>query len=235
MTITREDGDDISCDSHQKADKKRQLTNICGSCICWFEPSSRASYWWSFIVCLAVLYNYWVIIFRYAFYEIKKDTALTWLVLDYTMDFLYVLDIFKGLRTAYLEEGVLQTDTVKMRVHYKNTMTFYFDCLCLLPLDFIYLSIGYNSLLRGARLMKIYKLWTFLDTTERHTNFPNLVRTISMVHYLFIIFHWNASLFYIIMQDSSAFNNDNFNKDAASGEYVLLYVSLNPLYQVSNN
>ena len=37
-----------------------------------------------------------------------------------------------------------------------------------------------------------------MDRTERHTNYPNLFRTIVMIHYLLAIFHWNACLIYIL-------------------------------------
>ncbi|XP_067949992.1 cyclic nucleotide-gated channel alpha-3-like [Watersipora subatra] len=215
VTITRESVGNVSEELSMDEQKtlKHKVAKVCSACECYFEPSSRASYWWSFIVCLAVLYNYWVLIFRYAFDEITSETALTWLPLDYSMDLIYLLDIFKGLRTAYLDNGVLQTDAAKMRTHYKNTMIFYFDCLCLLPLDFIYLSVGYNSMLRSARLMKVYKLWKFLDITERHTNFPNLIRTCTMIHYLFLMFHWNASVFFIVMRDSAAFDDTQCDND----------------------
>ena len=50
--------------------------------------------------------------------------------------------------TAYLEDGVLQTDSVKLRQHYMNSTTFYIDLLCLLPLDFLYLSLEFQVSLR---------------------------------------------------------------------------------------
>lgn len=215
ITITREEGETASDLSTGKPAKK---SLSCLVCECCFEPSSRASYWWSFIVCLAVIYNYWVIIFRYTFDEITLETCFVWFMCDYTMDLIYLLDIFKGLRTAYLDQGVVVRDVTKMGLHYRNTMVFYADWLCLLPLDLIYLSVGFKSLLRSARLIKIYKVWTFLDTTERHTNFPNLIRTLSMVHYLLIIFHWNASLFFTIMKQSAAFHNDDFDITTSTGK-----------------
>ena len=107
-------------------------------------------------------------------------------------------DILFTLRTGFLEEGVLQTDPIKLKHHYMNTTRFYVDLLCLIPLDILYLSIGYNSMLRCFRLVKIYRFWAFLDRLERHTNFPNLFRTIVMLHYLFAIFHWNACLTYFL-------------------------------------
>jgi hypothetical protein len=67
-----------------------------------------------------------------------------------------------------------------------------------MPLDILYLSLGYNSIFRCFRLVKIYRFWGFLDRTERHTNFPNLFRTIVMLHYLFAIFHWNSCISYFL-------------------------------------
>jgi hypothetical protein len=125
-----------------------------------------------------------------------------WLCLDYFCDLIYVLDIAFHFRTGYLDEGVLQTDSNKLRQHYMNSTTFYVDCLCLLPLDFLYLSIGFNSMLRCFRLVKIYRFWTFMDRTERHTNYPNVFRSISLVHYLLVIFHWNACLYHIVMRNN---------------------------------
>ena len=165
-----------------------------------FDPSGRLCYWWSSVVSVAFLYNFWVIIYRYAFQEINPDNIAVWFTLDYTADLLYVLDIAFHFRTGYLEDGVLQTDPVKLRIHYTNTTTFYIDCLCLLPLDFLYLSIGFCSILRGFRLVKVYRYWAFLDRTERHTNYPNVVRATTLMHYLIALFHWNACLYYIVAQ-----------------------------------
>lgn len=82
-----------------------------------------------------------------------------------------------------------------------NSTTFYVDLLCLLPLDFLYLSIGFKSILRSFRIVKIYRFWAFLDRTERHTNYPNVFRGVSLIHYLMVIFHWNACLCHIISKN----------------------------------
>ena len=121
-----------------------------------------------------------------------------WFAFDYFADFLYICDILFNFRTGFLEEGVLQTDPIRLRHHYMNTTRFYVDCLCLMPLDILYLSIGYYSIFRCFRLVKIYRFWAFLDRTERHTNFPNVFRTVVMLHYLFAIFHWNACFSYLL-------------------------------------
>ena len=163
-----------------------------------FDPSGRLSYWWSSIVSIAFIYNFWVIVYRFAFQEISAENISVWFTLDYLADFIYILDIAFHFRTGYLEDGVLQTDATKLRIHYMNTTNFYVDCLCLLPLDFLYLSIGFCSILRWFRLVKVYRFWTFLDRTERHTNYPNVIRTTTLMHYLLALFHWNACAYYIV-------------------------------------
>ena len=102
-----------------------------------------------------------------------------------------------------------------------NCTIFYIDCLCLLPLDFLYLSIGFNSILRCFRLIKIYRFWAFLDRTERHTNYPNVFRTLSLVHYILVIFHWNACLFHIISINDGFGSRDWFKYDQQSCPGVL--------------
>ncbi|XP_044596622.1 potassium/sodium hyperpolarization-activated cyclic nucleotide-gated channel 2 isoform X3 [Cotesia glomerata] len=174
-----------------------------------FDPAGRLCYYWSMVVSLAFLYNFWVIIYRFAFQEINGETLVVWFCLDYFSDLLYLVDIVFHFRTGYLEDGVLQTDATKLRNHYMNTTTFYIDCLCLLPLDFLYLSIGFNSILRSFRLVKIYRFWAFMDRTERHTNYPNLFRSTSLIHYLLVIFHWNGCFYHIIYKNH-AFGSKNW-------------------------
>nr|KAG5687013.1 hypothetical protein BaRGS_016483 [Batillaria attramentaria] len=189
-----------------------------------FDPSGRLCYWWSSVVSIAFLYNFWVIIYRFAFQEINADNIAVWFTLDYTADLLYVLDIAFHFRTGYLEDGVLQTDPVKLRIHYTNTTTFYIDCLCLLPLDFLYLSIGFCSILRGFRLVKVYRFWAFMDRTERHTNYPNVIRATTLMHYLIALFHWNACLYYIVARSLGRSHDDwRFPKEQ-DGSMALQYL-----------
>lgn len=176
------------------------------------------------VVSLAFLYNFWVIIYRFAFQEINVESIVVWFCLDYFSDFLYLVDILFHFRTGYLEDGVLQTDSTKLRQHYMNSTTFYIDCLCLLPLDFLYLSIGFNSILRSFRLVKIYRFWAFMDRTERHTNYPNLFRSTSLIHYLLVIFHWNGCLYHIIYKNNGFGSKNWVFHDSESADVVKQYL-----------
>ncbi|XP_043487202.1 potassium/sodium hyperpolarization-activated cyclic nucleotide-gated channel 3-like isoform X3 [Polistes fuscatus] len=189
-----------------------------------FDPAGRLCYYWSMVVSLAFLYNFWVIIYRFAFQEINGETRWIWFCLDYFSDFLYVLDIIFHVRTGYLEDGVLQTDATKLRNHYTNSTTFYIDILCLLPLDFLYLSIGFNSMLRSFRLVKIYRFWAFMDRTERHTNYPNLFRSTSLIHYLLVIFHWNGCLYHIIYKNNGFGSKNWVFNDSETADVVKQYL-----------
>ncbi|CAO1421312.1 unnamed protein product [Diamesa serratosioi] len=211
----RRSGCSTSTTSHRKPSPKWTFV---------FDPAGRLCYYWSMVVSLAFLYNFWVIIYRFAFQEINGDSLLVWFCLDYFSDFLYLIDILFHFRTGYLEDGVLQTDSTKLRQHYMNSTIFYIDCLCLLPLDFLYLSIGFNSILRSFRLVKIYRFWAFMDRTERHTNYPNLFRSTSLIHYLLVIFHWNGCLFHIIYKNNGFGSKNWVFNDSETADVVKQYL-----------
>ena len=147
---------------------------------------------------LAFLYNLWVIIYRFSFSEINQETQFMWMMCDYTADTLYIIDILFNFHTGFLEEGVLQTDPIRIRHHYMNTTRFYIDCLCLLPLDILYLSFGFQSIFRCFRLVKVYKLMALLERTERHFSYPNVFQSFVLIKYLFFVFHWNTCITHLM-------------------------------------
>ena len=209
--VRRKDIADKFGKNKQRFERMETSSSLVGGCK-WtfvFDPSGRLAYWWSFVVSIAFLYNFWVIIYRTAFEEINAENQAVWFTLDYSADLLYILDIAFHFRTGYLEDGVLQTDATKLRIHYMNSTVFYVDCLCLLPLDALYLSIGIRSLFRSLRLVKIYRFWAFIDRTERHTNYPNMIRTITLLHYLFAIYHWNACLLNMVVEQLPTRNDES--------------------------
>jgi cyclic nucleotide gated channel alpha 3 len=74
-----------------------------------------------FVVSLAFLYNFWVMIYRFSFNEINSKNKVYWFTFDYFADLLYICDILFNFRTGFLEEGVLQTDPIRLRHHYMNS------------------------------------------------------------------------------------------------------------------
>ncbi|CAH8436843.1 unnamed protein product [Schistosoma turkestanicum] len=175
------------------------------SALFYFNPSGRIVHSWCGVISIVFMYHLWVIIYRFSFNEINQQTVIFWLTLDYFADLLYLIDMTISLRTGFLEDGVMQFDGMKMRSHYLNSSRFYIDCLSLLPLDFLYLSIGFKSILRIFRLCKVYKFWQFMDRAERHTNYPNLMRSTKLLLYYLTFLHWNACIFQLINSTDSLF------------------------------
>ena len=163
------------------------------------DPSGRLSFWWSAVVSAAFVYNFWVLVFRSVFDEVAPRNVVLWFSLDYTADLFYVFDMALQFRTGYLGDGILQRRPSRTTRNYLNSAVFYVDCLSLLPLDLLYFWIGIWSTLRFTRLLKVHRFWELLDRTERHTNHPNLVRTLTLLHYLFALYHWNACLIHLVV------------------------------------
>jgi len=51
---------------------------------------------------VAVLYNLLVIVARSVFWQLRERGMIAWFVLDYTCDFVYLVDMFVQLRTGLL-------------------------------------------------------------------------------------------------------------------------------------
>jgi hypothetical protein len=74
---------------------------------------------WLFVVMLCYMYNCWVIPLRNTFpYQTAENTPI-WLVLDYSADVIYFLDMaFIKPRIKYLEEGFWVADLSLTRKNY---------------------------------------------------------------------------------------------------------------------
>lgn len=168
------------------------------------DPSGWLYHQWSMVVSLAFLYNFWALSYRFAFREVDSSSMALWFALDYSADLVYALDILVNLRTGFLEDGVLQRDSKRIGQHYRDCTRFYLDCFCLLPLDILYLSIGLNSVLRVTRLVKIYRFFGWVERAERHTNWPNALRSAALLHNILVLCHWNACLFQLLQTHKSS-------------------------------
>ncbi|CAH8437617.1 Cyclic nucleotide-gated cation channel alpha-3 [Schistosoma haematobium] len=206
--------------SLQNKSQKLRKSNW-NSALLYFNPSGRIVHSWCGVISIVFMYHLWVIIYRFAFNEINQQTVIFWLTLDYFADLLYLIDMTISLRTGFLEDGVMQFDGMKMRSHYLNSSRFYIDCLSLLPLDFLYLSIGFKSILRIFRLCKVYKFWQFMDRAERHTNYPNLMRSTKLLLYYLTFLHWNACVFQLINSTADTLFMTSLTQSPTSGTTII--------------
>jgi hypothetical protein len=58
------------------------------------DPQNYLYHFWLGIISLAVAYNFLLIPVRYSFDELDKNLRIIWISLDYTFDFIYLIDIF---------------------------------------------------------------------------------------------------------------------------------------------
>ncbi|XP_018547484.1 cyclic nucleotide gated channel subunit alpha 2b [Lates calcarifer] len=163
------------------------------------SPSDNAYYRWLFVIAMAVLYNWFLVVARACFDRLQVGNYICWLVLDYLSDTVYIMDTCVRLRTGFLEQGLLVKDYAKLRDSYVHTLQFKLDVLSILPTDLAYIFTGIHTPeLRFNRLLRFPRMFEFFDRTETRTNYPNIFRICNLVLYILVIIHWNACIYYAI-------------------------------------
>ncbi|XP_057598153.1 cyclic nucleotide-gated cation channel alpha-3 [Hippopotamus amphibius kiboko] len=163
------------------------------------DPSSNVYYHWLTVIAMPVFYNWCLLVCRACFDELQSEHLILWLVLDYSADVLYGLDVLVRARTGFLEQGLMVTEANRLWKHYTKTLHFKLDMLSLIPTDLAYFKLGMNyPELRFNRLLKLARLFEFFDRTETRTNYPNMFRIGNLVLYILIIIHWNACIYFAI-------------------------------------
>ncbi|XP_054441493.1 cyclic nucleotide-gated cation channel alpha-3 [Pteronotus mesoamericanus] len=163
------------------------------------DPSTNVYYRWLTVIAVPVFYNWCLLVCRACFDELQSEYLMLWLVLDYSADILYGLDVLVRARTGFLEQGLMVRDTRRLWQHYTKTLHFKLDVLSLVPTDLAYFKLGINyPEVRFNRLLKFARLFEFFDRTETRTNYPNVFRIGNLVLYILIIIHWNACIYFAI-------------------------------------
>nr|XP_057943086.1 cyclic nucleotide gated channel subunit alpha 2b [Doryrhamphus excisus] len=174
------------------------------------SPSDDAYYRWLFVIAIAVLYNWFLVVARACFDRLQVANYICWLVLDYLSDIVYIMDTCVRLRTGFLEQGLLVKDHTKLRDSYVRTLQFKLDVASILPTDLVYFHTGIHTpQLRFNRLLRFPRMFEFFDRTETRTNYPNIFRICNLVLYILVIIHWNACIYYAISK-SLGFGSDTW-------------------------
>jgi len=99
--------------------------------------------------------------------------------------------------TAYLEQGIVVTDSALLRRHYTRTSTFRVDTVSVLPTDALYAWLGNGAVyVRINRLLRIGRLAEFVQRAESRTNYPNVLRVGILGVVVVLAIHWNACAYY---------------------------------------
>ncbi|XP_032375216.1 cyclic nucleotide-gated cation channel beta-1 isoform X2 [Etheostoma spectabile] len=152
---------------------------------------------WLFCVVAAWNWNVWLIPVRWAFPYQTPENLHLWLLMDYTCDFIYILDILVFQpRLQFVRGGDIVCDKKDMRDNYMTTERFKMDILSLVPMEIFYFFTGVNSLLRFPRLLKYVAFFEFNDRMEAVMKKAYIYRVIRTSSYLLYSLHINACLFY---------------------------------------
>nr|XP_037864338.1 cyclic nucleotide-gated cation channel beta-1 [Chlorocebus sabaeus] len=152
---------------------------------------------WLFFVVMAWNWNCWLIPVRWAFPYQTPDNIHLWLLMDYLCDLIYFLDITVfQIRLQFVRGGDIITDKKDMRNNYLKSRRFKMDLLSLLPLDFLYLKVGVNPLLRLPRCLKYMAFFEFNNRLESILSKAYVYRVIRTTAYLLYSLHLNSCLYY---------------------------------------
>ncbi|XP_049574470.1 cyclic nucleotide-gated channel beta-3 isoform X1 [Syngnathus scovelli] len=152
---------------------------------------------WLFLVVAAWNWNVWLIPVRWAFPYQSPENLHLWLLVDYTCDLVYIVDIliFQP-RLQFVRGGDIVCDKKAMQENYMTTERFKMDVISLFPMEIFYYWTGVTSLLRFPRLLKYHVFFEFNDRMEAVMKKAYIYRVIRTSTYLLYSLHINACLFY---------------------------------------
>ncbi|XP_053710559.1 cyclic nucleotide-gated cation channel beta-3 isoform X2 [Synchiropus splendidus] len=152
---------------------------------------------WLFFVVAAWNWNVWLIPVRWAFPYQTPENIHLWLLVDYTCDLIYIVDmVVIQTRLQFVRGGDIVCDKKEMRENYMTTERFKMDVISLFPMEVFYYFTGVNSLLRFPRLLKYMVFFEFNDRMEAVMKKAYIYRVIRTSSYLLYSLHINACLFY---------------------------------------
>ncbi|XP_074633168.1 uncharacterized protein LOC141891977 isoform X4 [Acropora palmata] len=184
-----------------------------------FDPSGKVYFFWLLTVVFAILYNYWIIIFRVAFFVREQKYIIPFMAADYSCDFIFLLDIIVQFRTGYFLDGKIVTNTKQLARRYIKSFGFFLDCASILPTDLLYLLVGPRPFLRFGRLLKAHRCFLFCDRVEIYSGRPKLFNLLKLIHYLFLIIHWVACL-YFLLSYFEGFGEDKWVHPTLEGQWA---------------
>ncbi|VEL07181.1 unnamed protein product [Protopolystoma xenopodis] len=176
------------------------------------DTSQEGYYQWLGLITITVIFNAIVLPMRASFEQFHRLNYVAWMSIDMCIDIIYLMDIFVGIRTGYLDQGLLVRDTALLRRMYLHRRDFFMDLVSILPTDVAYMLPGLSiqsAWVRMNRLIKIYRLFEFVDRTETRTSFPNLFRISTLTIYILVLIHLNACI-YFAFSTSTGLGSNSF-------------------------
>ena len=167
------------------------------------DPTGNICYYWTMVVCLAVVYHLWTVTFRVAFLDPFHDPeccSVLWVLVDQLCTVIFALDFVVQFRTSYLKDGMMESDPEELYEHYTTSFFFKLDLAAVIPFDLLFMILlrttQVPSLVHLPKMLKVYRLREFFDRTEIRTHFPNACRMLFLTHNVIVIIHWNGCAYF---------------------------------------
>ncbi|KAK0411839.1 hypothetical protein QR680_005872 [Steinernema hermaphroditum] len=161
------------------------------------NPTGKFYYYWTLLVSCACFYNL-TTLSLVVFEDFMVHLYKYWLVGNVLMDVVNVVDLVINSRKEILEEGVIVSEVGPMFSAYIRSVQCWVDVVAILPTDLVLFVRPVFSLSRLNRFLKTYRMLDFVGMTEVRTVYPNLFRLYRLVFTCFILFHWNACVYFFI-------------------------------------
>ena len=182
-----------------------------------FDTGKDSHYYWLIIINFAVMYNLVLVIGRSIFWELENKFPIGWIVMDYSCDFIYLVDMFVRMHEGYLDQGLMVKDSKLLRANYRQARISKIDLLSIFPTDFAYFFFDGSCyeempclvIVRINRVLRIDRMFEFFDKTESRTTFPNTFRITKVIIYILLLIHINACIFFAV-SFTVGFDTDTF-------------------------
>uniref|UniRef100_A0A8C5WGH0 Cyclic nucleotide gated channel subunit beta 3 n=1 Tax=Leptobrachium leishanense TaxID=445787 RepID=A0A8C5WGH0_9ANUR len=159
---------------------------------------------WLFLITLSFNWNCWFIPLRCVFPFQTSNNLFYWMVMDYTCDAIYLLDMFVFQpRLQFIKGGdIIVNPPNKMSLvpfHWNTKLCYVasqLDAASVIPFDLLYAVIGFQPVLRINRVLKYRTFFEFNDRLEAILDKAYIYRYIRTTGYLLFILHINACIYY---------------------------------------
>uniref|UniRef100_A0A1I7TQG1 Fe2OG dioxygenase domain-containing protein n=1 Tax=Caenorhabditis tropicalis TaxID=1561998 RepID=A0A1I7TQG1_9PELO len=161
----------------------------------YVSENSVFYYYWTGIISIGTIWNMFAMVI-FIFDDVHDGYFKQWLYVNLFFDFLFFLDCVVGARMTFDLEGNEVKETTKMFKNYRGSNRFKLDALCLFPIDAFLILDSHKSMLRLVRVFKAYRLYEFIQLTQRRTNFPHFMKILFLLLSCLTLFHWNACIYF---------------------------------------
>lgn len=145
----------FTVEEEEKNDVKTRLRQLSDQQKCIFYPDDPLKTFWDTIVSFLLIIVFFFTPYRIAFHE---KESWYWIVIDQSIDFLFLIDIVVTFFSAYFDsQQNLIVKRKQIACHYIATW-FFIDVIAIIPFNLIFSTKDISSLVRFSRLSKLGKL-----------------------------------------------------------------------------